>query len=96
MVCFEIHVNGAKTCSAEIGERGVLAALLSWHAQDARSVGQQESDVAAGFPPSPSAEQVRWLRCPMLPGDEITIRVVELHEQEMHAANPRAACGLGT
>jgi hypothetical protein len=96
MVRFEIHVNGAKTCSAEVGDQGTLAALLSWLPGDAQSSHAPEiwnEDIDVDLT-APSSEQVRWLHYPMLPGDVITIRVLESQTQEPAATG--AAHGFGT
>lgn len=88
MIAFEVTANGEKICTAGVGQRGVLTAILSWVGREAPSKSpdsEQESPVeelklqVGGLTGNAKdgRERVTWMAGDLRPGDVITINVVE-------------------
>lgn len=70
MIAFEISVNGEKLCTAGIGDKGVLSAIINGPKRPNLSVGGLAND-----------EHLHWLEREagfgLKVGDEVTVRIVE-------------------
>jgi hypothetical protein len=68
MIAFEVWVNGEKKCTAGVGDKGVLNAIMNGPSHPHLSVGGLSGE-----------EHVRWLERngELKVGDEVTIRIVE-------------------
>jgi hypothetical protein len=94
MIAFEIAIDGQKTCTAGVGDEGVLSMIATWVRRPARDpetgepvAGQFVEELAldAGgltHDPDGAAAQVRWLRQPLKVGQQIILTVVETAEAD--------------
>lgn len=83
MRAFEIYVNGRKLCTAGVGDRGVLTAVVSSvrrlsarHGARVRSSEDLALEVGGLVPTT--AEHVRWKTPRLRTGDEVRVRIVEI------------------
>jgi hypothetical protein len=90
MLCFEVKVNGKVVCTAGVGDFGILSAILSWvnthpssrqyEVDEKEQTETEDLFLSVGGMTSQEKgdnEHVRWLdQQPVLPGDEIVIRVL--------------------
>jgi hypothetical protein len=94
MIAFEIAIDGQKTCTAGVGDEGVLSVIATWVRRPARDPetgemvpGQFAEELAldAGgltHDPDGAAVQVRWLRQSLKVGQQITLTVVETSDAD--------------
>lgn len=87
MICFEVHINGMRVCTAGVGEFGVLTSTLGWariHPARRPQCGAKDDESAdlfltvGGLTSSgkDSGEHLWWLEHQRLQvGDEIMIRI---------------------
>ena len=77
MTAFEVHLNGRKTCTAGLGEAGVVVSNVTWW----RGVAQKKTKEDLAFRVSGLISQTRthvdWFNCRLAVGDEVKILVVE-------------------
>jgi hypothetical protein len=80
MLAFEILINGKKRCTAGISGPCVLTAALSWVLREPTSRRGKRKELNLGVCGlvSRSDEFLEWLQCDLQPGDEVTIRIVEV------------------
>lgn len=89
MKSFEVTINGKKQCTAGVGNKGVLTAILSFvkgtsASDEAHQGSESESlDISVGgwanIAPGIS-EHLEWLNQDLSVGDEITIKIIEVVE----------------
>lgn len=81
MIAFDIYVNEKHRCTASVGDRGVLSAILSWVKRSGRLEGEPEElnfDVGGiANSTEQSFDSVKWINEELSIGDEIHIRIVE-------------------
>ena len=89
MICFEIHINGIKACTAGIdAEYGVLSSVLTWLKRDLNEfpaekrndIQEEELKFYLGGHISHGKndyENLEWIRKSLSVGDEITIKIIE-------------------
>lgn len=89
MICFEVHINGKKACTAGIeSEYGVLTSILTWVKRDlskfpleVRDTIQKEElnlNLAGHISHGENDnENLDWIRQSVSIGDEITIKIIE-------------------
>ena len=89
MIAFEISIDGEKTCTAGVAPSGVTSVTANWVRRPYRDPISGES-VSGRFEeelildvggltrdPDGAAVHLRWLRQQLLPGQRITIAVIE-------------------
>jgi hypothetical protein len=90
VICFEIHINGEPICTAGVGSRGVLSAIVNWVRRRAASCPQgvpkerwcaEELTLdVLGLTKHKNKdhiERLKWLSRPLAVGDEIRIVIVK-------------------
>ena len=105
---FELFINGEKKTIAGIGSHGVLVASLTWSGNAQIEVTPQMTadpdfneqewlsdhiDVRLGGLDSETEEHLLWFKQDLLPGDEVTFRVLPAGEYDVpikrHLRQPR-------
>jgi predicted RNA-binding protein with RPS1 domain len=85
MIAFEVCLNGAKLCTAGVGDLGVLSAILCWVRREGESTQTKEAgnieeeltlDVSGLI--HAESEQVHWSERQVSVGDEVNIRIVNV------------------
>ena len=74
MIAFEVYMNGKKLCLAGVGNDGVLSAITDHVIGN----GRNRLHLHVGGLVLPQNEHVRWRSTSLSPGDEITIKIVEV------------------
>jgi hypothetical protein len=79
MIAFEVLLNGSAVCTSGV-EKGTAMVLIN---RTANTAWQREKDlppqtsVSVSGLESDTGEHVEWADCALMPGDELTIRVVQ-------------------
>jgi hypothetical protein len=94
MICFEIHINGKKVCTAGVDSPyGVLTSILTWVRRDLRQfqlekrgkIQEEEINFDVGGHISHGKndhENLKWIKESLSIGDEITIRIIDLDKSD--------------
>ena len=84
MPVFRVHLNGKKVCTAGVGERGVLTAIVSWAGRKSETTNSEKSEgieeeltLQVDGLVSPAEEHLHWLNRDIKIGDEVRIAVLE-------------------
>src|SRR5947209_8692538 len=96
MLCFEVHYNGKKLCTAGVGDFGVLMASISWVSHSPQKLarwtgqGMPHSDPVelrlevGGLTSNETetGENLKWVDSTLSAGDEIRIRLIDASEPD--------------
>lgn len=86
MIAFEIRLNDQKLCRADVGDSGVLSAIVTWAATTMSSGTRNESVfLSMGGLINPGGKHVSWINQKNLAvGDEIHVKVTEADSVDEH------------
>ena len=95
MLCFEVHLNGQRLCTAGIGDFGVLSAMITWVSHTPEKPGRPSAahrasdamrvDLEVGGlneDASEIREHVKWIKRSLAVGDEIKLQITEARESD--------------
>jgi|SRR5216683_1263147 len=96
MLCFEVHLNGQRLCTAGIGDFGVLSAMITWvshtpeklarwAAEGLPEIDAMRVDLEVGGlneDASEIREHVKWIKRSLAVGDEIKLQITEARESD--------------
>ncbi len=81
MICFEVRVNGEVACVAGMEAIHFLKALVEWRPHGGIPLRLAVGGMAGPGPitqESTSWEELSWLGRPLVVGDEVSIKIVDL------------------
>ena len=94
MICFEIYINGKKTCTAGVdSEYGVLSTMLTWLRRDLNEFpAESRGDIQAeelkldvsGHKShgKKDVENLKWISKSLSVGDDINIKIIESEKHD--------------
>ncbi len=108
MICFDVFINGECICRAGVdADHGVLSSILTWIRRDLDQFPQEARDridreelslnvaghVNRG---GKDFEHLEWIKRPLSPGDDVTIRIVDAATADKPARVRRSGPGSAT
>ena len=81
MLAYQVSVNGKPVATAGV-QQGVVSAIANWVSASTDTPEVTSADWRAGFSlaglDSLTSEHLRWFRCDVQVGDEISIKLIEV------------------
>lgn len=77
MTAFEIYLNGRKTCTAGLGQAGVVISSLIWASGGPQDLRRDDLEFRVGGYVSRTATHLSWCNRRLKSGDEIKVVVVK-------------------
>jgi len=83
MIAYQVSVNGKHVATAGL-RQGVVSAIANWVFVPSDVAAEPHTDWSAGFSlgglDDQTSENLRWFRCDVKLGDEISIKLIETTE----------------
>jgi len=89
MIAFQVSLNGERLCTAGVGDKGVLSAIVTWVLRTADGV-PSPSELSLSVGGLAADAHLEWPAPRHLAvGDEVTVRIVEAAEADPPARERR-------